>query len=95
LIPEIEREENQGKNFATLRQICNAVVLAEWYKRRLQQSLLYKLYVNKNKTSGIESDDENMKYAIYEQYIKSLKEGVFNYIKGGLIMYSFNGIQQA
>ncbi|VAW13323.1 hypothetical protein MNBD_BACTEROID05-1209, partial [hydrothermal vent metagenome] len=31
LIPEIEREVNEGKNFAKLRQVYNSMLLATWY----------------------------------------------------------------
>jgi len=35
IIPEIEREVNEGKNFANLRQIYNSMLLATWYKKKL------------------------------------------------------------
>jgi len=40
IIPELEREVNEGKHFAQLRQIYNSLILAMWYKRRLKESLL-------------------------------------------------------
>ncbi len=54
VLPAIEREVNEGKNFANLRQINNALILATWYKKRLKESILGKLYVDQNKTPGIE-----------------------------------------
>ena len=36
LIPEIEKEVNQGKNFSNLRQIYHSLILAAWYKQNLQ-----------------------------------------------------------
>ena len=36
LIPELEKEVNEGKNFAQLRQIYNSMILATWFKDRLK-----------------------------------------------------------
>ena len=34
IIPAIEKEVNNGENFANLRQIYNSMLLATWYKRK-------------------------------------------------------------
>ncbi len=81
IIPEIEREVNEGKNFATLRQIYNSMILAAWYKKNLKESFLGKSYVDKNKVNGIEVNHKAVKEKIYHQYLKAFKLGVFNYIK--------------
>ncbi|MEW5895225.1 MAG: hypothetical protein AB1650_05670 [Candidatus Omnitrophota bacterium] len=81
ILPEIEKEVNEGKTFARLRQIYNAMVLAAWYKISLKESILGKVYVDRNKTPGIESIDKNKKDELYEQYLKALQKGVFDYIK--------------
>jgi CheY-like chemotaxis protein len=54
ILPALEKEVNEGKNFALLRQINNALILATWYKRALKESLLSRFYVDKAKTSGLE-----------------------------------------
>ncbi len=84
IIPEIEKEVNEGKNFANLRQIYNALILATWYKQRLKDSLLGKVYVNQNKTKGIDTQDKQINQKIYDQYIESFKKGVYNFIKEDL-----------
>ncbi|MCK5342319.1 MAG: hypothetical protein KAR20_02880 [Candidatus Heimdallarchaeota archaeon] len=81
IIPKIEHEVNYGKTFANLRQIYNSMILAVWYKRALKDSLLGKVYVNKEKVYGIELDDSNINLEIYDQYVESFKKGVFNFIK--------------
>ncbi len=81
VIPEIEKEVNEGRNFATVRQIYNSMILATWYKKRLRESLLGQVYVNQNKTKGIDLDDKETKQKIYEQYLAAFKKGVYNYIK--------------
>ena len=81
IIPAIEVEVNEGKNFANLRQIYNALILATWYKQRLKDSLLGKVYVDQNKTKGIDTQDKGINQKIYGQYIESFKKGVYNFIK--------------
>ena len=81
LIPEIEKEVNQGKTFAKLRQIFDAMILATWYKKTLKQSLLGQIYVDQNKVSGIDIEDKTAREQIYDQYLESFKKGVFDLVK--------------
>jgi len=81
LIPEIEREINEGETFANLRQIYQSVILATWYKINLKESLLGQVYVDQKKTKGVDVKDPSVKEKIYKQYLASFKKGVFNYIK--------------
>jgi hypothetical protein len=80
LIPELEREVNEGKNFAMLRQIYSAMIMATWYKRALKESLLGQIYADKAKVSGINQDPKSND-KIYEQYLAAFKKGVYNFIK--------------
>lgn len=81
LIPEIEKEVNEGKTFSSLRQIFNSVILASWYKQALKESLLGKVYVDQGKTKGIENEDKEINQKIYNQYVEAFKKGVYDYIK--------------
>lgn len=81
LIPEIEKEVNEGETFANLRQIYQSVILATWYKLNLKESLLGQVYIDQNKTKGIDFEDKTVNEKIYNQYIESFKKGVYNYIK--------------
>ncbi len=81
VIPEITKEVNQGKNFAPLRQIYDALILAKWYKETIQNGLLDAVYTNKNKVAGVNLNDPAIKQQIYERYLQAYKKGVFNYIK--------------
>jgi glucose-6-phosphate isomerase len=81
LIPEIEHEVNQGKTFANLRQIYNSVILANWYKENLKETLLSQVYVNQNKSKGVDTSDKELKSKIYNQYVAAFQKGVYNYIK--------------
>lgn len=81
LIPEIEKEVNQGKNFSNLRQIFNSMILATWYKKNLKESLFGQVYVNQNKVAGIDLEDKDVKEKIYAQYVQAFEKGVFDLIK--------------
>lgn len=81
ILPEIEREVNFGQNFATLRQIYHSLILAKWYKQTVKNSIMSEVYIDKNKTAGIELDEQGMKEKIYDRYMQAYKKGVFNYIK--------------
>ncbi len=81
LLPAIEKEVNEGKNFATLRQIYHSMILATWYKKNLKESILGKVYVDQNKTQGVDVEDKDVKNKIYNQYVEAFKKGVYDYIK--------------
>jgi len=53
ILPQLEREVNEGKNFSQLRQIVSGMILATWYKKALKGSLLGKIYADKAKIQGI------------------------------------------
>ncbi|VAX34934.1 hypothetical protein MNBD_UNCLBAC01-1217, partial [hydrothermal vent metagenome] len=81
IIPAIEKEINEGKTFANLRQIYNSMILAVWYKKNLKESLLGQVYMDQNKVQGIDVKDKKVKQKIYDQYLKAFEKGVYNYIK--------------
>ena len=96
LLPALEKEVNEGKNFANLRQIFHSLILAKWYKETLKTALLNQVYSNKNKVGGLSYKDLSSPNVvdpakggasvgdpqyIYQQYLKAYKKGVFNYIK--------------
>ena len=53
VIPILEKEVNEGKNFATLRQVYNSLILATWYKRKVKASIMGQAYVDQKKITGI------------------------------------------
>ncbi len=81
ILPQLEKEVNTGRNFATVRQILNSLILANWYKKNLKQALLNQIYTNQGKVKGIVLTDPGIKQRIYDQYLRAYKKGVFNYIK--------------
>ncbi len=81
VLPEIEKEVNTGENFATVRQIYSSAILAAWYKKRLKESLLGRLYADQNKVAGVNAEDMDSGDKIFEKYTAALKTGAYNIIK--------------
>ncbi|MBF0388387.1 MAG: hypothetical protein HQL20_11170 [Candidatus Omnitrophica bacterium] len=81
VIPALEQEVNEGENFAILRQVYSAMLLATWFKKALRKSLLGQVYADKSKTAGVQLNDPEAKEKIYKQYLQAYKKGVFNLIK--------------
>ncbi len=81
ILPVIDKAVNEGNTFADVRQIYNSVILAAWYKKALKESLLGKVYTDKGKVAGVETDDKEMKQRIYEQYLAAFKKGAYSLIK--------------
>ncbi len=81
ILPELEKEINEGKNFAPVRQIFHSIILADWFKRALRRNILSEVYVNKKKISGVDGIDKDAKEKIYKQYLRIYKVGAYNYIR--------------
>ena len=79
VIPAIEEEVNNGKSFAYLRQVYNAMLLAVWFKDKLRATILGPAYVDQRRVKGIESADAQIKEKIYQQYLEAVRQGVYNY----------------
>ncbi len=81
VIPILEKEVNEGKNFVPLRQVYNSLILATWYKRKMKASIMGQAYVDQKKIGGIDIIDKNEKEKIWSQYVEAFKKGAFNFIK--------------
>ena len=57
IVPAIEKEVNEGKSFAAVRQVYNAEIMATWFKKTLRQSLLGQVFANKSKIAGQRNND--------------------------------------
>jgi len=81
IIPAIEKEVNEGKSFAAVRQVYNAEIMATWFKKTPKQSLLGQVFANRSRIAGQKLSDPQAMEKIYKQYLRAYKKGVFNYIK--------------
>jgi len=85
ILPLIEKEVNEGKNFSRLRQVYRAVMLAGWFRNKLRGSFLDKAYFDKNRVKGVNYSDFQIKEKIYNQYLAAFKQGAYNYIKKDVV----------
>jgi len=76
ILPKVNADINQGKNFATLRQIYHSLILAAWFKKNFRGSF-YKSYIDKNKTEGIGLKDKNVKEKVYGLYTDAFQKGMY------------------
>ncbi len=81
ILPAIEKEVNEGRQFAPLRQVYDAQILAVWFKTALKSSLLGKSYADRQKISGVDVNDPSVNAGIYQRYVQAFRQGVFNYVK--------------
>ena len=56
VIPALTKEVNEGKNFAPLRQVFYSLILATWYKKKIKESILNKVFSDQGKISGVQYD---------------------------------------
>ncbi len=81
VVPELEKEVNEGRNFILLRQVYQSFILAAWYKKKIKDSILARVYVDRNKVEGVNIEDTKEAQKIWAQYVEAFKKGVYNYIK--------------
>lgn len=81
LLSEIKKEVNTGCHFATTRQIFHSLILSRWYKCTIKDSLINDVYSDKEKTSGLEEEDNEYATKIFNQYVEAMSKGVFNFIR--------------
>ncbi|MBF0386912.1 MAG: hypothetical protein HQL20_03555 [Candidatus Omnitrophica bacterium] len=84
VIPILENEINEGKNFAQLRQVYSALILAVWYKDKVRETVFGGAYVDQRKTGGVDIENRKEKEQIWAQYVEAFRKGSFNYIKDDL-----------
>jgi hypothetical protein len=81
VIPILEKEVNEGANFARLRQVYQSLILAAWYKKKIKSGILSQVYADRNKVAGVNITDTDETRRIFERYLEAFKKGVYNYVK--------------
>jgi DNA-binding transcriptional regulator YhcF (GntR family)/tetratricopeptide (TPR) repeat protein len=92
IIPILEKEVNEGANFASLRQVYNSLILATWYKRKVKESLLGKAYVDKKKTAGVDIADKAEADKIWQKYVEAFRKGAYNLVREEVDAYTGEAI---
>ncbi len=95
IIPVLEEEVNEGRNFAQLRQVYYSMLLAVWFKKKLTQGrvngghILSDIFIDRQKTVGNETADPGAEIgSIYSSYVETFKKGAYNLIKEEYDNYS-------
>lgn len=78
LLPELYKRVNNSPEFKELRQLYNAVILGRWFRNKYINSSFNKLYGSKS-IAGIDKVSASIKTKVYSDYVKSFKEGVYNF----------------
>ena len=81
IIPILDKEVNEGQNFAQLRQVYNSLILAIWFKDKIKASIFGQAYVDQDKIAGVNIADKTAKDKIWAQYVASFKKGAYNLIR--------------
>ena len=81
VIPALEHEVNEGSRFARVREIYRCLVLATWYKRKMYDSVLARVYADSRKTLGMGDVRPISADLVWSAYMDSLRKGVFNLIR--------------
>ncbi|MFH0754033.1 MAG: hypothetical protein V2A70_05650 [Candidatus Omnitrophota bacterium] len=81
IVPAVEKEVNEGKSFAPVRQVYSSMILATWYKRALKESVLNKIYGDRSRVKGVMQDDPADNVKIWERYVQAFHQGVLNMVR--------------
>jgi tRNA-dihydrouridine synthase/radical SAM superfamily enzyme YgiQ (UPF0313 family) len=81
VLPILEKEVNEGAHFSSLRQIFHSLILATWYKRKIRASILSRVYVDREKTAGVDISGKGEAEKIWQRYAESFRKGAYNLIK--------------
>ena len=87
ILPALEKEINEGKSFAPVRQVYSGMLLATWYKRTLRETILGKLYADQGKVKGIDHDPK-INREIWAKYVHAFQKGAFSMIKEDVDKYT-------
>lgn len=81
VIPYLEERVNSGDEFANLRQIYRALILAVWFKKNLQSSVFHQLYADQGQVNGIDLKSDTWKSQVFDKYLENFRAGAYNIIK--------------
>lgn len=79
VIPAIEYQVNYSKDYASLRQVYNALILAEYYKQRYcGKNGPYSGYIDRSYMDNLEAKVPWSGKHIFEEYVHSYKSGEYS-----------------
>ncbi len=93
ILPELNRKVNESYGYADLREAYNALILAAWYKEKFSPSTEPLLrQASYNALVGIEASDTYAPKQVYQDYLKSLKEGEYSFVENDYLSGPFYAV---
>lgn len=93
ILPELNKKVNESYGYADLREAYNSLILAGWYKEKFSPSTEPLLrQASYNATAGIEAGDSYTPRQIYQDYLKSLKEGEYSFVENDYLSGPFYSV---
>ncbi|MCX5700457.1 MAG: hypothetical protein NTZ63_02810 [Candidatus Omnitrophica bacterium] len=79
VIPNLNKEINNSKRYAALRQVYYSLILAQWFKdRQRNQSGPYSKLIDSGRLSGLVLTEKYSKDSYFKAYQESFKNGEYN-----------------
>ena len=92
ILSELNKRVNEAYAYADLREVYNALIMAQWYKERFSYSTDPLLRaVNFNVLKEAEVDYSYSTGEIYQDYLKSFKGGEYSFSEDDSFTSPFNG----
>lgn len=100
ILPALENEVNQGRQFIPIRQAYHSLILAMWYREKMSSRPAVNAYVDKRLIAGTEHGGQRFEdiQVIYRSYVRLLnsqlggvleddrKGQVTKYVSGGFLL---------
>jgi len=91
ILPELDKRVNEAYTYADLREVYNALILAQWYKGKFSYSTDPLLRaVNSNVINEAELNYSYSTEEIYQDYLKSFKGGEYSFSENDSFANPFN-----
>lgn len=81
LLPIIKKQVNESENFAPLRQLYYALILATYFKQKLKNHFLFDQYIDSEKTNTLNLQENRIKEKVYTSYLRIFQKGIYNQLK--------------
>ena len=81
ILPQIQNEVSFGPRFGLLRQILSVLIFANWLRDKIGNHLQGFMGTNDTGKFKLDTVDEDVPHHIQQEYIRSFKEGVWQYTR--------------
>jgi len=79
IIPNLSKEINIGKNYASLRQVYHSLILAQWFKQKFYgKEGHYSRIIDRKDLQGLTSKETWSKDTYFKEYQKNFQKGEYN-----------------